>query len=196
MVCADRRSTWGEFSGAPHRLAAHFQSLGLTAGSKVAIDLPNRPEYLETFYAALVLGAVPVNVNYRYTADEVHYVVDDSDAKVVVHSADVTRAVTKACKRIQRPWRPATLEVGAPYEAGARSGGTDAGPAARTERRRPRLHLHRRHDRHAQGRDVAQRGPVRRVVGAGAPERTASRPTRSWPPAPGSAPEPASPSRR
>ena len=128
VVCADRRSTWGEFSARSHRLAAHFQSLGLTAGSKVAIDLPNCPEYLETFYAALVLGAVPVNVNYRYTADEVHYVVDDSDAKVVVHSADVTRAVTKACKRIQRPWRPATLEVGAPYEAALAAAGPTPDP--------------------------------------------------------------------
>ena len=65
----------------------------VVAGDKVAIDLPNRPEYLETFYAALVLGCVPVNVNYRYTADEVHYLVDDSDAKVVVHTADVADVV-------------------------------------------------------------------------------------------------------
>jgi fatty-acyl-CoA synthase len=117
IVCGDRRVTWDAFSARAHRLAAHFQSLGLTAGSKVAIDLPNCPEYLETFYGALVLGAVPVNVNYRYTADEVHHVVDDSDARVVVHSADVAGVVKKACKRIQKRWRPATLEIGAPYEA-------------------------------------------------------------------------------
>jgi acyl-CoA synthetase (AMP-forming)/AMP-acid ligase II len=117
LVCGARRVTWGEFSTRAHRLAAHLQSLGLGAGDKVAIDLPNCPEYLETFFGALVLGAVPVNVNYRYTPDEVHHVVDDSDAKVVVHSADVTGVVRKACKRIQKRWRPATIEIGAPYEA-------------------------------------------------------------------------------
>ena len=117
IVCGDRRVTWHEFSARAHRLAAHFQSLGIRADDKVAIDLPNVPEYLETFYAALVLGAVPVNVNYRYTADEVHYVIDDSDAKVVVHSPDVADVVEAARTRTVKPWPIATLEVGAPYEA-------------------------------------------------------------------------------
>ena len=58
-------------------------------GDKVAINLTNRPEYLETFYAALKLGAVPVNVNYRYGAEEIRYLLDDSDAKVVVTEAGV-----------------------------------------------------------------------------------------------------------
>ena len=56
-------------------------------GDKVAINLTNRPEYLETFYAAFKLGAVPVNVNYRYGAEEIRYLLDDSDAKVVVTEA-------------------------------------------------------------------------------------------------------------
>ncbi len=48
-------------------------------------DQPHQPaEYLETFYAAGKLGAVPVNVNYRYKAEEIQYLLDDSDAKVVV----------------------------------------------------------------------------------------------------------------
>ncbi len=117
VVCGGRRITWAELSARAHRLAAHFQSLGLAPGSKIAIDLPNCPEYLETFYGALVLGAVPVNVNYRYTADEVRHVVDDSDAEVVVHSADVAEVVAQACTKIAGPVRPTTLEVGARYEA-------------------------------------------------------------------------------
>jgi len=116
LVCGDRRVTWGEFAARAHRLAAHLQSLGLAPGDKVAIDVPNRPEYLESFYAALVLGCVPVNVNYRYTADEVRHVVDDSDAAVVVHTADVAETVRTAVARIDAPARPHTLEVGEPYE--------------------------------------------------------------------------------
>ena len=86
VVCGERRLTWRAFSERAHRLAAHLQHCGLVAGDKVAIDLPNRTEYLEAFYGALVLGCVPVNVNFRYTADEIHYVLDNSDAMAVIHA--------------------------------------------------------------------------------------------------------------
>ena len=71
---------------------------GLRPGYKVAINLTNRVEYLETFYAALKLGAVPVNVNYRYGAQEIRYLLDDSDAKVVVTEAAFVKDVRKAAK--------------------------------------------------------------------------------------------------
>jgi len=71
VVCGDRRVTWGELSERAHRFGAWLLEQGLHAGDKVAIDLPNVPEYLEAFYGALVVGCVPVNVNYRYTADAV-----------------------------------------------------------------------------------------------------------------------------
>ena len=86
VVCGDRRLTFGQFDDRARRLAWHLaQEAELERGDKVAIDLLNTPEYLETFFAALKLGCVPVNVNYRYLADEVHYVVDNADAKAVVH---------------------------------------------------------------------------------------------------------------
>ena len=69
---------------------------GVRPDDKVAINLTNRPEYLETFYAASKLGAVPVNVNYRYKAEEIQYLLDDSDAKVVVtEPAFVPTSITR-----------------------------------------------------------------------------------------------------
>ncbi|MGZ8763309.1 MAG: AMP-binding protein [Acidimicrobiia bacterium] len=117
IVCDERRVTWTDFDDRAARLASHFWDEGLRPGHKVAIDLLNRPEYLETFFAALLLGCVPVNVNYRYGHDETGYVIDDSDAKIVVHEPDLAATVQKAIKRIGRKWRPITLEQGAPYEA-------------------------------------------------------------------------------
>ena len=116
IVCGDRRLAWGDFAERARRLSWHFAAEGLVASDKVAIDLTNRPEYLETFFAALLLGCVPVNVNYRYVADEVHYVLDNSDAKLVVFGADQAKTVARAAKRIQKPWRPRLLEVGGAYE--------------------------------------------------------------------------------
>jgi acyl-CoA synthetase (AMP-forming)/AMP-acid ligase II len=118
VVCGDHRFTFAEFDDRARRLAWHLiQEGGLEPGDKVAIDLVNTPEYLETFYAALKLGCVPVNVNYRYVADEVHYVVDNSEAKVVVCGPELADTVKKALKRTQKPWRPLTLQTGKPYEA-------------------------------------------------------------------------------
>jgi fatty-acyl-CoA synthase len=118
VVCGDRRISFGELDDRARRLAWHLaQEAELERGDKVAIDLVNCPEYLETFFAALKLGCVPVNVNYRYVADEVHYVVDNSDAKAVVCGPEVADTVKKAIKRIQKPWRPFMLRAGEPYEA-------------------------------------------------------------------------------
>jgi len=117
VVCGDRRITFGQLDDRARRLAWHLaQEAELERGDKVAIDLVNCPEYIETFFAALKLGCVPVNVNYRYVADEVHYVVDNSDAKAVVHGPAFADTVKKALKRIQKPWRPFTLQTGEAYE--------------------------------------------------------------------------------
>ncbi|MGQ0802618.1 MAG: AMP-binding protein [Actinomycetota bacterium] len=114
IVCGERRRTFGEFDERAARLASHLHEAGLRAGDKVAIDLVNRPEYLETFFAALDLGCVPVNVNYRYLAPEVRYVLDNSDARAVVHGAEFADVVADAVAGLDHP--PLTLEVGESYE--------------------------------------------------------------------------------
>src|SRR5437660_770835 len=117
VVCGDRRISWGVFSARATRLAWYLKTeAGAEPGDRVAIELTNRPEYLETFYAALKLGCVPVNVNFRYTANELHYLFDNSDAKAVVHGPEFTKAVKVAAKRVPKPWRPRRLEAGEPYE--------------------------------------------------------------------------------
>jgi fatty-acyl-CoA synthase len=84
----------------------------------VAIDLVNRIEYLETFWAALLLGAVPVNVNFRYGAEEIEYLLDDADAAAVVteaaFAADVRTAAARLGARVGS--EPAVLETGGDYE--------------------------------------------------------------------------------
>ncbi len=96
LICGDRRVSWGELADRSARLASHLWDGGVRTGDKVALDMTNRPEYLEAFFAALLLGAVPVNVNYRYVADEVHYVLDNCDAVALVHDPAFADAVDDA----------------------------------------------------------------------------------------------------
>jgi acyl-CoA synthetase (AMP-forming)/AMP-acid ligase II len=115
VVCGGIRRSFGELEDRAARLAGHLEAAGVGPDAKVAIDLLNRPEYLETFYAALKLGAVPLNVNYRYGIEETHYLLADSDAAVIVTEprfADVARAATA---RID-PALP-VIELGPGYDA-------------------------------------------------------------------------------
>lgn len=117
LVCGDRRVSWADFAERASRLAWWLRQVaGVERGDKVAIDLTNRPEYLETFYAALKLGAVPCNVNFRYQAEEVHYVLDNSDAKALVHGPEFAGVAEDAVRRIRKPRRPELLEAGDAYE--------------------------------------------------------------------------------
>jgi fatty-acyl-CoA synthase len=98
-VCGSRHLTFGEFEERARRLAAHLADGGLEPGDRVAIDIVNRPEYLETFYAVLKLGCVPVNVNYRYGPEEIHYLLEDSEARIVVHEAEFGPPVRMSATR-------------------------------------------------------------------------------------------------
>ena len=65
-------------------LAAYLQSLGLARGDRVAIMMPNVPQYPATVAAILRAGYVVVNVNPLYTARELEHQLTDSGAKAIV----------------------------------------------------------------------------------------------------------------
>ena len=133
VVCGDRRITWSEFSRRATQLARHLEEqAGLQAGDKIAIDLTNRNEYLETFYAALKLGCVPVNVNFRYRAEELHYLLENSDAKVLVYLDDFSPVVEAALGHMPDGTHPYRLLVGPAYEDAI---GSTVVPAGWPERR-------------------------------------------------------------
>ncbi|HEU5302391.1 MAG TPA: AMP-binding protein [Acidimicrobiia bacterium] len=120
LISGDRRISWGAFEERSGRLASHLWDVGVRAGDKVAIDATNRPEYLETFFAALRIGAAPVNVNYRYVADEVRYVLENSGARAIVHDPEFAAPARDAVARIGTTGDGSTiavLETGADYEA-------------------------------------------------------------------------------
>ncbi|MBM3672993.1 MAG: AMP-binding protein [Actinobacteria bacterium] len=132
VVCGERRVSWGELDDRAARLASHLWSEGLRPGDKVAIDCTNRPEYLETYFGALKLGCVPVNVNYRYVTDEVRYVLDNSDAKAIVHDPAFATTVQEAIAGLPADRRPSSLQTGNEYEQALDAASADGPWTART----------------------------------------------------------------
>ena len=79
-----RDVTYAETDEQSRALAAYLQGLGLVKGDRVAIMMPNVPQYPATVAAILRAGLVVVNVNPLYTARELDHQLQDSGAKAIV----------------------------------------------------------------------------------------------------------------
>ena len=84
LVHGDEIRTWRAVDGRADAIARHLIDAGLERQQAVALYLYNSPEYLEGTFAAFKGAFVPVNTNYRYTADELTYLWDNADAGCVV----------------------------------------------------------------------------------------------------------------
>ena len=76
--------TYAQVDERSRQLAAYLQSLGLSTGDRVAIMMPNVPQYPIAVAAILRAGFVVVNVNPLYTARELQHQLRDSGAKAIV----------------------------------------------------------------------------------------------------------------
>jgi len=69
IVYGDQVVSWQSLDQRSNSLAHDMVEAGLTSQSKVAVYLPNRPEYIEAYHAAHKISAWPFNINYRYGAE-------------------------------------------------------------------------------------------------------------------------------
>ena len=93
VVLGDQEIRWRELDDRAARLATVFESSGVGEGSRVAQLLYNDAAYLESVYALFKLRATPVNVNYRYLVNEVAYILNNSEAEVLVYHASLADRV-------------------------------------------------------------------------------------------------------
>ncbi len=84
IVQGDEVMSWAEFDRQSDALARWLLDSGLERESKLAAYMPNRPEYLVTYYAGFKAAFAPININYRYTSGEFQYLIDNADAEAVV----------------------------------------------------------------------------------------------------------------
>jgi long-chain acyl-CoA synthetase len=83
-VCMERWMTYGELDRLSAALGAWLQARGLEPGARVAIMLPNIPQFAVTMAAVLRAGYTCVNVNPLYTARELEHQLADSGAAAIV----------------------------------------------------------------------------------------------------------------
>ncbi|MFC4377720.1 acyl-CoA synthetase [Nocardia halotolerans] len=85
VICGDRQVTYRELDARANRLAHHLAARGVGKGDHVGVYSRNSIEALETMIATYKLRAISVSVNFRYTADEVRYIVDNADMVALIH---------------------------------------------------------------------------------------------------------------
>jgi acyl-CoA synthetase (AMP-forming)/AMP-acid ligase II len=88
-----RTVTAAELKTASNNLARNLIELGAKPGDKVAFFARNSADYLIGLVAVFKARLVHVNINYRYAAEELRYVLDNSDAKVVMFGSDYGEAL-------------------------------------------------------------------------------------------------------
>ena len=163
LIHGDDRRTWAEVDRRADGVAQHLLDAGLERQQAVAQYLYNCNEYMESMYAAFKASFVPVNTNYRYTADELLYLWDNADAGAVVFHGSFAGTIEAIRDRLPkvRVWlwvdddSSGCPAWATPYEEAATSGSRPRRSRMGAHRRRPELPLHRWHDRHAEGCDVA-----------------------------------------
>jgi acyl-CoA synthetase (AMP-forming)/AMP-acid ligase II len=109
--------TWRTFDAGADALAADLLAADLTHQAKVAVYMTNRPEYLVAYLAAFKAGLAPFNINYRYGADEVAYLLENADAEAVIFEAgfgDLLAPLRARFPAVKRWIATAQADVAAP----------------------------------------------------------------------------------
>lgn len=83
-VYFDKEMTYGELDKAVDRFASALAALGVQKGDKVAIFLPNTPQFVISYYGTLRIGAVETAISPLYKEREVEHQLRDSQAKTIV----------------------------------------------------------------------------------------------------------------
>ncbi|KPK79295.1 MAG: hypothetical protein AMS25_13190 [Gemmatimonas sp. SM23_52] len=84
LSCLEDTLSYGRTQLQARALAAALHNLGIGAGDRIAIDLPNGPEFVVSAVAAANLGAAIVPLNPAYSAHELQFMLRNSEASVVI----------------------------------------------------------------------------------------------------------------
>ncbi len=99
LIVGDTTLTYRELDRQANRLAHRFLADGYGRGDHIGIHGVNSAEWMVAMFAAFKISAIPININYRYVADELAYLFDNADLVGIVHDAAYTTVIAEAAAR-------------------------------------------------------------------------------------------------
>ncbi|MBU6166380.1 MAG: AMP-binding protein [Alphaproteobacteria bacterium] len=100
LIHGDTVRSWAEVAARSASLAAAMLAGGAVAGDRCALLMRNSAAYGESLIALARARLVHVNVNYRYTGEELWYILDNSDAAVCIYDAEFAPLVASIRDRL------------------------------------------------------------------------------------------------
>ena len=92
---------YGELDARASRLAHALRAHGIGPADRVALYLPNVPDFAVAYYATQLLGAITVSINAIFKAAEVEYLLNDSGAAVVLTLAELVASCRASANAIR-----------------------------------------------------------------------------------------------
>ncbi len=108
----DQTITYLQLQTLINRVGNMLKNLGVGFEQRVLISLYDSPEALACFFGAIKIGAIPVMVNYMYTADDYRFILNDSRATTLIIDQAFVEAVETWRSRL--PFLKNTVVVGNP----------------------------------------------------------------------------------
>lgn len=102
IIYGDRRYTWRDVGERTTRLASGLSQLGVGVGDTVSVMCPNTPELFEAHFGVAMAGGVLNAINTRLDVDTVGYILDHSDAKVLLTDTAFSDTVRSALEHVDR----------------------------------------------------------------------------------------------
>ena len=94
------RTTYGELRATADRLARSLAEAGVGPGDAVAMSLPNGPEIVAAFLAAVAAGAASAPLNQAYTGEEFHAYLDDLQPRAMLFLRGEASPARSACEAL------------------------------------------------------------------------------------------------
>jgi fatty-acyl-CoA synthase len=107
----EERISYVELNERVNRLAGGLIKLGIKTGDKVAVWMPNRPEWITTLFAVARIGAVLVPMDTWYKASEAEYILNHSDSVAVITSKKFGKSDYLSTLRKIKPKLPKLKDI-------------------------------------------------------------------------------------
>ena len=96
LVYGNRSYTWKETYNRCTKFASALQKQGISKGDTVSIIAANTPEIFEAHYSIPMIGAVINTINTRLDAETIAYILEHSDAKLLITDTQFSPTMKKA----------------------------------------------------------------------------------------------------
>ena len=100
LIMDDLLVTYEELDRDTNALANALLKIGIVPGDRISILFHNSPEILKSWSAAGKIGVTPIAINYRFKADELSYIINDSESRLLIYGNEFEDTVSSAKSKL------------------------------------------------------------------------------------------------